>query len=174
MRFQLLAPVSLAIDGDTLGEALKHYVKLNYAKQINKLIVADQMNHQYNADIEYYKHKNKNKAKIKILPDIGYTMYPKKSLVQPVYRENENGLPPDIVAPVVPIKSIQSIQYINTPLYNNQILNTPLYNNQILNTPLYNNQILNTPLYNNQILNTPLYKTQMTNINPFNPVMPFI
>ena len=39
MRFQLLAPVSLAIDGDTLAEALKNYVKITKKNMYTNIII---------------------------------------------------------------------------------------------------------------------------------------
>jgi hypothetical protein len=115
MRFQLLSPVVSYINGDTLADALKTYVKINYAQQIRNLIVSDQIN-KYNADVKYYRENNKNKIGIKITPDVGYTIYPSNNFIKPIYRENTNGNSPDIVNYGLPVNQIISTNPMMVPI----------------------------------------------------------
>jgi hypothetical protein len=81
MIYQIVSPVIQTINGDSLKDAIKNFVKVNDAYRVNKIIVTDQQNAYYNATINYYKNKyNKNKAKIDIIRNIdnvGWNVYPK-------------------------------------------------------------------------------------------------
>lgn len=107
MRYQLLAPVVSYIDGDSLAEAIKMYVKQNYAQQINNLIVEDNIK-RYNAAVRYYKENTKNKISLKISEDVGYTMYPSNSVIKPLYKlsEYDDGSEPRIINNIVPIQPV--------------------------------------------------------------------
>jgi len=97
MIFQILSPVVTSIQGDSLKEAIKNFVKVNYAYQFRNFVLADQVN-KYNANINYYKENNKNKIGINISSnDVGLNMYPSNSIVQPIYKENDDGKPSKIV-----------------------------------------------------------------------------
>ncbi len=101
MYYQVLSPYITQIEGDTLAEAIKMFVKVNYNDQIRKMIVADQMK-KYDASIRYYNQNNKNKIGIQI-KDVGYTVYPSNDEIQPIYKESENGTSPEIVGMGLPI-----------------------------------------------------------------------
>jgi hypothetical protein len=109
MYYQVLSPFFTEIEGDTLAEAIKMFVKTNYANQIRNMIIADQMN-KYNASITYYNKHNKNKIGIEINKDPGYTVYPSNSYVQPIYKEHDNGTSSDIVGMGIPL-SLTPMQY---------------------------------------------------------------
>ena len=104
MYYQVLSPYFVEIQGDTLAEAIKMFVKTNYANQIKNMIITDQMN-KYNASIKYYNKHNKNKIGIEINKDIGYTMYPSNSYVQPIYQEHDNGTSPHVVGMGIPLRN---------------------------------------------------------------------
>lgn len=93
MIFQVLSPIVTSINGDSLKEAIKNFAKVNYAYQFNNLLLADQINNRYQANINYYSVNNKNKIGIAInraSDNVGLTAYPKNSL-QPILKENSNG-----------------------------------------------------------------------------------
>lgn len=82
MIYQIVSPIVQTINGDSLKEAIKNFVKINDMYSLNKLIVTDQQNAFYNANINYYKNNNKNKVKIDIqkkynTDNVGWTVYPK-------------------------------------------------------------------------------------------------
>lgn len=81
MIYQIVSPVVQTINGDSLKDAIKNFVKINDMYSLNKLIVTDQQNAYYNANINYYKNNNKNKVKIDIqkkynTDNVGWTVYP--------------------------------------------------------------------------------------------------
>jgi hypothetical protein len=130
MRFQLLAPIVSYIDGDNLKEAIKIYVKQNYAQQINNLIVADNIK-RYNAAVRYYKENAKNKIGLRITEDVGYSMYPSNSFIKPLYKSSEydNGAPPTIVNNMLPLRPIVAVNpYVQGPIVgvNPYVQNTPI------------------------------------------------
>ena len=116
MIFQVLSPIVASIVGDSLKEAIKNFVKVNYANQFRNFVIADQV-HKYNANINYYKQNNKSKIGINITPTNTneLTMYTSNSNVQPIYQESENGKPPQVVASgiTLPIRQL-SIPVENT------------------------------------------------------------
>ena len=81
MIYQIVSPVVQSINGDSLKDAIKNFVKINDMYSLNKLIVTDQQNAYYNANINYYKNNNKNKVKIDIqknnTDNVGWSVYPK-------------------------------------------------------------------------------------------------
>ncbi len=102
MYYQVLSPYFTQIEGDTLAEAIKMFVKVNYNNQIRNMIVADQTN-RYNASINYYNRDNKNKIGIEINKDTGYTVYPSNSAIQPIYKEHNDGTSSEIVGMGLPL-----------------------------------------------------------------------
>ena len=116
MYYQVLSPYVTQIEGDTLAEAIKLFVKVNYNNQIKNMIIADQQD-KYTASIKYYNENNKNKIGIKINKDDGYTVYPSNSSVQPIYKENDDGTSSEIVGMVVK-NSFTPAQNLFTPAQN--------------------------------------------------------
>jgi hypothetical protein len=112
MIYQIVSPVVQTINGDSLKEAIKNFVKVNDMYSLNKLIVTDQQNAFYNANINYYKNNNKNKVKIDIqknnTDNVGWTVYP----------QNE---PNYLVSPVIGINS--GISPVITTISNNSGIN---------------------------------------------------
>jgi hypothetical protein len=110
MIYQIVSPVVQTINGDSLKDAIKNFVKINDMYSLNKLIVTDQQNAYYNANINYYKNKyNKNKASINIsrnIDNVGWNVYPKNEpgfllntpLVTPII-SNNSGFNPIVTAP---------------------------------------------------------------------------
>ena len=121
MYYQILSPIVTKVEGDSLAEAIKMFVKVNHANQFRNLVIADQMN-KYNANIEYYRNNNKNKIGISINKDTGYTVYPSNSFLQPIYKESENGIASEIVGMGMPL----SLNPINVGSAINTINATPL------------------------------------------------
>ena len=48
MIYQIVSPVVQTINGDSLKDAIKNFVKINDMYSLNKLIVTDQQNAYYN------------------------------------------------------------------------------------------------------------------------------
>jgi hypothetical protein len=120
MRYQIISPIFTQIDSDTLADAIKMFVKVNYANQIRNLVITDQMN-KYNASINYYNNNNRNKIGISIEKDTGYTVYPSNSSVQPIYKEHDDGTSSEIVGmglqvPLRPVKIEPSNTIKVTPM----------------------------------------------------------
>jgi hypothetical protein len=114
MIYQIVSPIVQTINGDSLKEAIKNFVKVNDMYSLNKLIVTDQQNAFYNANINYYKNDNKNKVKIDIqrknTDNVGWTVYPQNEpnyLIGPVAGvspvittiSNNSGINPIVTAP---------------------------------------------------------------------------
>jgi len=102
MYYQVISPFYTQIEGDTLAEAIKMFVKVNYNNQIRNMIIADQSN-RYNASINYYSKNNKNKIGIEVNKDTSYTVYPNNNVLQPIYKENDNGTTSEIVSMGLPL-----------------------------------------------------------------------
>ena len=122
MRYQIISPFFTEIDSGTLTDAIKMFVKVNYANQIRNLVITDQMN-KYNASVNYYNHNNKNKIGISVEKDTGYTVYPSNSSVQPIYKEHDDGTSSEIVGMglQVPLRPVR----LDPP---NKIKVTPIIN----------------------------------------------
>lgn len=93
MIFQILSPLTTSIEGDSLKEAIKNFTKINYASQFNNLVIADQSNNRYQANIKYYNMYNRNKIGISInraSDNVGLNTYP-NSILQPILQETDNG-----------------------------------------------------------------------------------
>jgi len=103
MYYQVISPIFSQIESDTLADAIKMFVKVNYANQFRNLVIADQMN-KYNASINYYNKNNKNKIGISVEKDTGYTVYPSNSIVKPIYKEHYDGTSSEIVGNIIPLQ----------------------------------------------------------------------
>jgi hypothetical protein len=68
LRYQIVYPVRYDIYGDSFKEAVKNYVKLQQNYDMNKLIIADQSNHAYEAKLRYYMENQRNKVGIDFYP----------------------------------------------------------------------------------------------------------
>lgn len=59
----------MEIDGDSYKDAIKNFIKINYAMNLNKIIIQDRYNNYHQAKFNYYKNEqNKNKVGIDIYP----------------------------------------------------------------------------------------------------------
>ena len=88
MFYQVLSPFVTTVEADSIKDAIKNFVKINYAYQINNLIIADQQ-HRYRANINYM--KNPKKAHITYnrtnWSNNGMDAYPPNSAM-PIFQEN--------------------------------------------------------------------------------------
>ena len=149
MYYQVLSPYVTQIEGDTLAEAIKLFVKVNYNNQIRNMIIADQQN-KYTASINYYNKNNKNKIGIKINKNDGYVVFPNTDVVQPLYKESTDGTSSEVVGTVLPINLPQV--HSSNIVRNRSITNaTPLITSPgMISTT--NNKILSTPNNNSGLL----------------------
>jgi hypothetical protein len=67
MNYNIIYPFIKVINGDSLSEAIKSYVKLNYNIKLTNLIIQDQ-NKYFDTKLKYYMHDNRNKVGIDIYP----------------------------------------------------------------------------------------------------------
>lgn len=164
MIFQVLSPIVTSINGDSLKEAIKNFAKVNYAYQFNNLLLADQINNRYQANLNYYSINNKNKIGISInraSDNVGLTTYPKNTL-QPILKQDDNGkiseigyglpinlsptsniLSPSLNTIPVEVKPIISAPNMISTTDSGIVLNTVPINTSI---PIVNNPII-TPNY---------------------------
>lgn len=68
LQYQIVYPVRYDIYGNSFKEAVKNYVKLKHNYDINKIIIADQSNHAYEAKLRYYMENQRNKVGIDFYP----------------------------------------------------------------------------------------------------------
>lgn len=105
MIFQVIEPFVVDIYGDSFKEAVKNYVKVNHAMNINRLIIKDQNDH-YEARLRYYKENNKNKVGIDVYPYTNITpIAPIIPIVNPLPVIQSN-VPVTFAPSVVPIAPI--------------------------------------------------------------------
>jgi hypothetical protein len=69
MSFQVVYPLTMAIDGDSFKDAVKNFVKLNYELNLASIIITDQTRYM-RANLDYYNKDNKDKVGIKLLPTV--------------------------------------------------------------------------------------------------------
>ena len=67
MNFNIIHPFVKVINGDSISEAIKTYVKFNYDINLTNLIIQDQEKY-FNTKIKYYMHDGRNKVGIDIYP----------------------------------------------------------------------------------------------------------
>lgn len=72
--FTIVSPVVMEIDGDSYKDAIKNFVKLNYALNLQRVIIQDRYNNYREANIKYYKENDKKKVGIDIYPVPGIYM----------------------------------------------------------------------------------------------------
>lgn len=105
MIYHVISPMTAVIEGDSYKEAIKNFVKINYALNIQNMIIKDRLNH-YKANINYYKEDERNK--------IGITIYPYDGTL-PIFKETSVGnqrIGQIIQQPILPV--ISNIQPIIT------------------------------------------------------------
>ena len=78
MLFNIVYPLPLVntITGNTLADAIKAHVKLNYELNIRNMIIMDRQRY-YEAQMRYYKKNGRNKIAINAHP-IPYNALPKE------------------------------------------------------------------------------------------------
>ena len=86
MSYQIIYPFVTVINGDTLKNAIKNYIKLSNDINITQLIIADNYK-RYKASMKYYKHDIRNKVGINIYPLTRNAIIPPPvSIYSPVMR----------------------------------------------------------------------------------------
>jgi len=65
--FQVVHPIVSTINGDSLKEAIKNFVKLNHRLNLNQIILTDQSNY-YTATWKKFKHDTRNRVGIDYYP----------------------------------------------------------------------------------------------------------
>ena len=67
MIFNVVSPIVATIDGDSLKDAIKNFIKINHNLNITEMIIRDQTNN-IQAKIKYYKEDGRNKVGINMFP----------------------------------------------------------------------------------------------------------
>ena len=67
MNFNIIHPFVQVINGDSISEAIKTYVKFNYDVNLTNLIIQDREKY-FNTKIKHYIHDGRNKVGIDIYP----------------------------------------------------------------------------------------------------------
>lgn len=67
MLFQVVHPLVMTIDGDSVKSAIKNFIKLKHGLNLSKIILADQNNY-YEAVFDYYNHQGRDKVGIDYYP----------------------------------------------------------------------------------------------------------
>tara|TARA_B110000908_G_scaffold71121_1_gene85809 strand:- start:7236 stop:7463 length:228 start_codon:yes stop_codon:yes gene_type:complete len=74
MLFNIVSPIVMEIDGNDYKDAVKNFIKLNYALNLQRIIFHDQSRHYRRADFNYYNQYRKKKVGIDIYPVPGIYM----------------------------------------------------------------------------------------------------
>jgi len=98
MVYQVLYPVATVIDGDSLKNAIKNYIKLSNNINILQMVVADGEK-QYRAQMKYYKHDIRNKVGINIYPITNNSVIPIQVASSMPMNINETQVPQSLVIP---------------------------------------------------------------------------
>jgi len=75
MLFSVVSPVTIQIDADSFKEAIKQFAKLHYHMNLSSIIIRDQMNRNYQADLRYYNDLGRRKVGIDMYP-VSYPFVP--------------------------------------------------------------------------------------------------
>lgn len=120
MYYNIIYPFNQTISGDTLSEAIKNYVKLNYDIKLTNLIVQDlNKNNFFKTNIKHYVNDGRNKVGINIFPTNSTfinNMPPFTSIIS-------NNMPMATFDPVSPLNIISN----PLPLVNSINVINPLY-----------------------------------------------
>jgi hypothetical protein len=80
MLFNVVSPIAVQIDADSFKEAIKQFAKLHYHMNLSSIIIRDQMNRNYRADLRYYSDLGRRK--------VGIDMYPTSFPFLPIVMSN--------------------------------------------------------------------------------------
>jgi hypothetical protein len=67
MIFNVVSPMVINIDGDSLKDAIKNFIKINHNLNITNMIIKDQSKN-IEARIQYYQQDGRNKVGINMFP----------------------------------------------------------------------------------------------------------
>ena len=88
MIFNVVSPLIATIDGESLKEAIKNFIKINHSLNITNMIIKDQSSN-IEAQIKYYQKNGRNKVGINMFPlDANYpipmvnNMYMPNNIIQ--------------------------------------------------------------------------------------------
>lgn len=69
MLYQVVEPITMAINGDSFKDAVKNFVKMNYDLSLSSLILTDQQRYM-KANLNFYKESDKHKVGISLGPTV--------------------------------------------------------------------------------------------------------
>jgi len=69
MLYQVVEPITMAINGDSFKDAVKNFVKMNHELSLSSLILTDQQRYM-KANLNFYKESEKHKVGISLFPTV--------------------------------------------------------------------------------------------------------
>ena len=69
MLYQIVHPVVMTLDSESIKDAIKTFVKMNDRMNLQNIIITDHINH-YKAKLKYFTDNKKNKVGISIYPTV--------------------------------------------------------------------------------------------------------
>jgi hypothetical protein len=118
MIYKVISPIVATIDGDSLKEAVKNFIKINHNLNINNMIIKDQSTN-YEAKIKYYQQDGRNK--------VGINMFPINSNYLPI--ANDTFIPNNIIEPnmsIFPLSPLSPLSPNGISSFIPSVVNIPL------------------------------------------------
>ena len=121
MIFSIVSPMIATIDGDSLKDAIKNFIKINHNLNITNMIIRDQTNN-IQAKIKYYKEDGRNKVGINMFPvglEYPVPIVTNETYIPPIVMQPPNNmwsLSPNFVSPVALSTFVPSVVKIPTNL----------------------------------------------------------
>jgi hypothetical protein len=69
MLYQVVEPITMAINGGSFKDAVKNFVKMNHELSLTSLILTDQQRYM-RANLNFYKESDKHKVGISLFPTV--------------------------------------------------------------------------------------------------------
>ena len=140
MSYQIVYPITMAIDADSFKDAVKQYAKLNYSANIASLVITDRQRYM-RANLKYYTEGYKNKVGISLFPTvwplnstdslfIGPNTWPYTTQVSYDTKEYPKTTfveTPAFVPTIVPFNPLGSVFSATTPLVSSVSPSSPVY-----------------------------------------------
>jgi hypothetical protein len=118
MIFNVISPIVTTINGDSMKEAIKNFIKINHNLNITNMIIKDQ-SQNVEARMNYYQHDGRNK--------VGINMYPIHTNVLPI--ANNVFIPNNVIEPsmnLFPLSPMSPMSPLGMIPFVPSVVNIPL------------------------------------------------
>jgi hypothetical protein len=115
MIFNVISPIVTTINGDSMKEAIKNFIKINHNLNITNMIIKDQ-SHNVEARMKYYQHDGRNK--------VGINMYPIHTNVLPI--ANNVFIPNNVIEPSMGLWPLSPMSPLDMIPFVPSVVNIPL------------------------------------------------